>query len=105
MSGVPPGAGRHNILDKCQPKRKLSTAGFALAAIYAALFVCALAYTIVFADSGGELLYLTVLLLPWSLIAAPLFSYFEGSDLALHVFFGLVNTVLIYRIGKKLSGL
>jgi hypothetical protein len=82
---------------------ELSTPSLFFAAIYAALLVCAFAYTILFADSVAELLYVTVLLFPWSVIAAPLFIYFEESELQLHVFFALVNTALVYSIGKKLG--
>jgi len=81
----------------------MSTPGLFFATLYVGLFVLAYSYTVLFAASIGELLYLGVLLLPWTLVAAPLFSYVEGSDVALHVVFAVVNTILIYGFGKKLG--
>jgi hypothetical protein len=87
------------------PKREWSTAGLSFAAAYVALVVCTIAYAFLYADSPTELLFLLILLHPWILVATPIVYFFDEANLPLFVICAFLNTVLVYRLGKKLSKL
>jgi hypothetical protein len=83
----------------------LSTPGVFFATIYAGLVLYTVAYGILFADSPTDLPLLAVILfLPWVFFEVPLSFYLEVEmgiwPLAV---FALINTVLMYRFGKKLG--